>query len=73
MGDSVEESFNITTAASLQTMTVPAGDVYANSPTAWQAGDVILITITRKSSGTPDPNGGNMYIYGVSFDYTSDM
>ena len=73
VGDSIEESYNITTAASLQTMIVPSGDVYANSPSLWQAGDVIIITITRKSSGVPDPNAGNMYIYGVSFDYTSDM
>jgi hypothetical protein len=72
-GDSQEESFNITTAASLQTMTMPATDVYLNSPTLWQPGDIIVITITRKSSNTPDTNSGNLYLYGVSFDYTGDM
>lgn len=53
-----------------------AGDSYLNSPTAWVAGDVIVITISRRDlqgDSTDDPNGTNVFIFGVSFDYTSDM
>jgi hypothetical protein len=70
-GDSQEESTAIASANTLQSHTMPSTDVYANSPTLWAAGDIIVITITRRTTG--DPNAGNLFILGVSFDYTSDM
>jgi hypothetical protein len=32
-----------------------------------------VLTITRHSAAGTDPNAGNMFIYGVSFDYLGDM
>ena len=59
-GDSQEESATIAAGNTLQTHAMPGTDVYANSPPAWSAGDVIVITITRRSSGVDDPNGGKI-------------
>jgi len=73
VGDSQEESPNIASANSLQTHVMPSTDVYANSPPSWSPGDIIVITITRRTSAVQDPNAGMLFIYGVSFDYQSDM
>jgi len=59
-GDSKEES-----------TAIAAGN--ANSPPAWSAGDIIVISITRRSNNADDVNAGMMFIFGVSFDYDADM
>jgi hypothetical protein len=48
-------------------------ETYDNTPAAWAPGDIIILSIGRNGTSGSDPNGGNMYIYGVAFDYTSDM
>lgn len=53
--------------------TMPEGaESWSGSPT-WSPGDIIVLSIGRNGTSGSDPNSGNMYIYGVSFDYTSDM
>lgn len=58
----------------ITTQMLPEGaEVYDGSPASWVAGDIIIITIGRNGGSGSDPSGGNMYIYGISFDYDSDM
>ena len=61
---------------SITTQSMESGDSYLNSPTTWAAGDIIVITISRRDlqgNTTDDPNDGSVFIFGVSFDYSSDM
>jgi hypothetical protein len=53
------------TGNQIQTTTVSVG-----SPPTWNPGDVIILNVQRL---TNDPNSGNVYIYGVKFDYTADQ
>ena len=43
---------------------------YVGGPPTWNPGDVMLHNIIHDGS---DTNGGNVYIYGVSFDFDADM
>jgi len=53
---------------------IPEGsESYDNTPPLWAPGDVIVISIGRNGVSGSDPSGGNMYIYGVQFDYTADQ
>lgn len=53
--------------------TMPEGaETFAGSPT-FSPGDVILLSIGRNGASAFDPNSGNMYVYGIAFDYTADM
>ncbi len=54
--------------------TLPEGsEAYDNSPAAWAPGDLIVLSIGRNGPSANDPSGGNMYIYGVSFEYDADQ
>jgi hypothetical protein len=54
--------------------TIPEGsENYDNSPALWQPGDIIVISIGRNGPSGSDPNSGNVYLYGVSFDYNADQ
>ena len=54
--------------------TIPEdAEVYDNSPTAWAAGDVIILSVGRNGTSGGDPNSGNFYLYAISIEYSSDM
>jgi hypothetical protein len=53
--------------------TMPEGaETFAGSPT-FSPGDILLLSIGRNGASAFDPSSGNMYVYGVSFDYTADQ
>jgi hypothetical protein len=49
---------------------IQTASVTVGSPPTWNPGDVIILNVQRLTS---DPNSGNVYIYGVRFDYTADQ
>lgn len=66
------DSLNPTQSAIAQQVIPEGTETWSGSPT-WNPGDVIILSIGRNGSSASDPNSGNMYLYGVSFDYTADM
>ena len=48
------------------------GDNFANTPGSWNPGDVIVFSISR-TNNIDDPNTGNFYLYGITFNYLADM
>jgi hypothetical protein len=53
------------TSNQILTATVSVG-----SPPTWNPGDLIILNVQRNVS---DPNTGNLYIYGIRFDYNADQ
>jgi hypothetical protein len=72
-GDSTVVSRESNPARSVVSQVVPdpgEGDVWGGPPSAWTAGDIIVVTIFRR--GAEDPNTGRVSLLGVSFEYLAD-
>lgn len=76
-GNSECESYFSNPPGTLVKQTVPdinEGDVWASGPgSVWNANDIVVITLRRNGTASDDPNGGNMYILGIGYEYEADM
>jgi len=56
----------------IETPIYESGDFWAGTPGVLNAGDYLVITITRVRDAD-DPNTGNIILYGVAYDYFGDI
>jgi len=68
-GSGVSSRGSFTSGATQGAITSNTVSSFTGSPT-WSPGDVVVLNLSRTTS---DSNQGNVYIYGVKFDYTADQ